>query len=288
MTANRFAACHGATSEDSSHWIATKVEPMLPRVNLVRADSADYLLFSTHDTISSTIYLGGSWAQLLVDIGAMFCTDIEDPLLLDVGANLGAYTVPMAKRLGPNSLIYSFEPQRIIYYQLCGNIFLNRLDNVHAFNTAVGNVVGTIDLQEIDYHKSINIGAASVKHLSDQSRNDAIGAIGMTRVPVTTLDALSLPRRPSLVKIDVEGFELEVLQGAGTLLRESGFPPLMLEAWDDPLQANEKQAVASYIDGLGYKAFGIGDEIIAQHSEHPRQFEFNVDQNGGFFMVRTR
>jgi FkbM family methyltransferase len=261
---------------------------MLPRVNLVRTDSVDYLLFSTRDAISSTIYSTGQWANLLVDIGVFFCSDIEQPFVLDVGANLGAYSIPLAKRLVADALVYSFEPQRIIYYQLCGNIFLNRLENIHAFNMAVGSEAGFIDLQNIDYHTSANIGAASVKYLTDEAKNAEIGVTGMTKVAMTTLDSLSLPRIPTLVKIDVEGFELEVLKGAGTMLRDAGYPPMLLEAWSDPAQAAEKQALLNEIESLGYTIFPIMDEIIAQHPDHPRQFTFHVNEHAGLSMVRTR
>ena len=56
------------------------------------------------------------------------------PLVLDIGANLGAYAIPVAKKIASaRGVVYAYEPQRIVYYQLCGNIFLNSLDNVHAF-----------------------------------------------------------------------------------------------------------------------------------------------------------
>ena len=75
---------------------------MLPRVNLLRTDETDYLMFSTDDSISQTIYRSGHWAKLILDMSATFLSGIEAPLVIDVGANLGAYAVPLDPR--PNEL----------------------------------------------------------------------------------------------------------------------------------------------------------------------------------------
>jgi len=62
-----------------------------------------------------------------------------------------------------------FEPQRIIYYQLCGNIVLNRLDNFRAFNQAVGDSDGDIEMPEINYENNVNIGAFSLEKIIEST-----------------------------------------------------------------------------------------------------------------------
>ena len=84
---------------------------MLPRVNLVRADSADFLLFSTDDAVSRTIYSTGSWASPLLTISNLFYKGEDAPLILDVGANLGSYAIPVAKEIAAaGGQVYCYVP----------------------------------------------------------------------------------------------------------------------------------------------------------------------------------
>ena len=262
---------------------------MLPRVNLIRTDQADYLLFSTSDAISTTIYTNGAWAQLMVDISATFCSDIKDPFILDIGANLGAYSVPLAKKLLPShGFIYAYEPQRIVFYQLCGNIILNRLDNVHAFHSAIGSETSTIDIPEVDYSRTSNIGGFTLDRTIRPESNFLITKDDHHSISVQRLDDLALPAAPSLIKIDVEGHELDVMTGAVQLLRNSNYPPLLLEAWTEDWFAEKRQALIAFVTGLGYTCFFLSDEIIAQHDQHHRQFEFGINDAGGLNMHRIR
>jgi FkbM family methyltransferase len=261
---------------------------MLPRVNLVRSDHADYLLFSTNDAISLTMYFNGDWAKLIADISSVFCDGVAEPLVVDIGANLGGYAVPMAQKLAPaGGTLYAFEPQRVIFYQLCGNTFLNRLDNLHPFHLALGATDGTITLPNIDYGKSTNIGGFGF----DDCENRQAGikfAQGSTTVPMSRLDSIVLPKSPSLIKIDVEGAELEVLRGADDTLRRAHYPPLILEAWLAEWFAPRRAMLLAHLEGLGYGYLTLGEDVIAQHPDHPRQFEFRVDEAGTLNMIRVR
>jgi len=259
---------------------------MLPRVNMVRTDETDYLLFSTQDAITRTIHANGYWAKLLIDISYTFCFDIEKPFILDIGANLGAYAVPLAQKIAPiGGVIHCFEPQRIIFYQLCGNIFLNRLDNIHAFNCAVGSATDQIDIPNFDYKGAENIGAFSLR--SSDLRHSSLSSLsGSNKVDMITLDELDLPQMPCLIKIDVEGFELEVVKGARNLLAKSSYPPILLEAWSDEWFAEQRKALLDMLQELGYSWFAMGEEIIAQHPAHPRQFGFSWNPDSSLHMVR--
>lgn len=264
---------------------------MLPRVNLVKGNTAEYLLFSTQDAISRTIYAKGAWAEPLILISRMFYDGIESPLVIDIGANLGAYAVSIAQELQQmNGSVYAFEAQRLVYYQLCGNLILNRLDNVHAFHLAIGEDDGFIKIPMIDYQSSENIGGFSL----DQDIRNKVSAVALDQnriaeqVTMKKLDSISFPKLADLIKIDVEGFELRVLKGGAGLLEASNFPPLILEAWRDEWFQKQRTELMSHLQWLGYQCFEMFDEVIAQHPNHHRHIDFFVQSDGGIQMLRTR
>ena len=136
---------------------------MLPRVNLIHTDIGEFLLYSTNDYISKHLYIDGTWDSHLLKLTRLIYANIDSPVILDIGANLGAYSVPVGRDIiSKGGQIHSFEPQRIIYHQLCGNLLLNRLDNVFTYNVAVGAEDGIVEIPVLNYNDSENIGAFSL------------------------------------------------------------------------------------------------------------------------------
>jgi len=251
---------------------------MLPRVNLVRADEDDFLLFSGNDVISRIIYEKGKWISDIASLTLLLLEGVDQPLVLDIGANLGGYAIPVSRKLAPvGGTVYAYEPQRIVYYQLCGNVVLNRLDNCHAFHMALGETSGQVELPEIDYGQSPNAGAFSL-NADYREKNPSVVAAGAgtQTVELRRLDDLRFPRKPSLVKIDVEGLELSVLKGGLSMLRDSGYPPMLLEAWNFPWFAAQRRELFDFLEDLGYMLFCFNDEVIAQHDSHPRRYAFTM------------
>ena len=155
-----------------------------------------------------------------------------DDLVLDVGANLGVYTVVSGVR---GARVVAFEPNSSARGLLLANITLNRLtDRVQVSRDALADFTGTAafttDLEECNH---IVVGAGN--H----------GA----PVEVRQLDEVILPRGPvALIKIDVEGFDEAVLRGARkTLVRDR--PVLIIETWAGA------HAIRQLLSGLGYQFF---------------------------------
>jgi FkbM family methyltransferase len=265
---------------------------VLPKIDLVRCQDADYLLLSTEDAISNHLRHRGTWEPHLVAISRMFVHGIAEPLILDIGANLGAYAIPLGKAIdGTKGTVYAYEPQRIVYYQLCGNIFLNSLDNVFAFCTALGDTDGTIGIPVLDFRKTGNVGGFSL--VDDvRTRTNAV-VVQNDRPPVETplarLDSMCFPKSPCVIKIDVEGYDRKVLAGGIQLLESANFPPLLFEAWNFDWYKAEKDALFEFLCHLGYEITAIfADDYVAQHPRNAVHIDFLTDGNGRFKMTRVR
>ncbi len=159
-------------------------------------------------------------------------------LVVDVGANIGTHTVFFAKAVGEKGIVVAFEPQRLVYQTLCGNVALNGLTNVTCFPSAVGNERGIITIPSIDPRRVYNFGAVKA------------GAEGGGEpVDVVPLDELGL-QRCALIKVDVEGMEAKVLAGAKETIARCR-PALFLE--NDTVERSRE--VLEAVEALGYKAF---------------------------------
>jgi len=127
-------------------------------------------------------------------------------VVLDIGANIGAHTLPLAQLTGEGGVVVAFEPQPILHQILSANLIMNSVPNALTYAMALGSQPGTCIFPNLDYWVLNNFGGISMDMTTE----------GDT-VPVGTLDAFNLDR-VDFIKIDVEGHESEVLQGAAATL----------------------------------------------------------------------
>jgi FkbM family methyltransferase len=159
-------------------------------------------------------------------------------VVVEVGANIGAHTVWLAQAVGPSGTVLAFEPQRIVYQTLCANLALNSITNVLGFNAAAGKAPGQIVVPPLDYSQANNFGGLG---LGGYQQGEM--------VPVLTIDSLNLPQC-HLLKIDVEGMEQEVLQGAVRSIAE--FSPALYVEND---RQDKSDDLIRFIDSLGYNMY---------------------------------
>ncbi len=257
---------------------------MLPPVNLIDTTKGRYLLFASRDIISSHLYHNGQWEPLTVAIATALISSAKPVggVVIDAGANQGAFTIPLARELPASISFHCFEVQRIIFYQLCGNVFVNRLQNVYTHQTALGDRVGAVQVPVPDYNEDINCGGVSVnenvRKLRNHQRTD-INCTTFEEVDLRPLDVFSF-EDVRLLKIDVEGMELEVLRGAHRMIETNNFPPVLFELWNEatmPAFVDQNQSVINHLIGLGYHVQRIGELGIAQFGGRPRiQFDFDA------------
>jgi len=147
----------------------------------------------------------------------------EDGLVVEAGANMGVHTLPMARQLaGQNRVLLAFEPQPFVYRQLCANLALNGLTNVTAWPYACGAEPGRVAFVVPDYLRAGNFGGVAMSESGSEAGS------GGFEVPCVRIDDLVEKQDVALLKIDVEGSELRVLQGASALIGRSR-PVIYLE-----------------------------------------------------------
>ena len=127
--------------------------------------------------------------------------------VVDVGAHIGAHTIFFAKKAGSKGRVVAFEPQRVLYHILCGNLALNLLHNVTAINAGLGSKAARATLPRINYARGGNFGGYGLDKWDGED------------VPVLPLDSYHL-ESCHVIKIDVEGMERNVLEGAQKTLAE--------------------------------------------------------------------
>lgn len=159
--------------------------------------------------------------------------------VIEVGANIGSHTLPLAKIVGEKGRVFAFEPQRVVFQTLCANMAINSLTNVETYHIAVGEKYGWRVLPDIDYKRRGDFGGFSLEECY----------LGRP-LPQTTLDdfpPLQL-QEIKMIKIDVECMELKVLQGAEQLIRQQK-PMLYVE--ND--RKDKSQALMQWIESMGYQ-----------------------------------
>lgn len=135
-------------------------------------------------------------------------------LFVDVGANVGAFTVLAAGVAGARTI--AFEPSPETFVMLSKNVLVNGLNQqVHTVNAAVGRQIGTA---------RFSAGFGTENHIATLAEDE-----NSVSVPVTTLDYELANEPTTLLKVDVEGFETEVFAGAENTLRNQTLQAIIAE-----------------------------------------------------------
>lgn len=156
--------------------------------------------------------------------------------VLNVGANIGLHTLALAA-LAHDGSVYAFEPQRLAFQTLCGNIALNSFPHVVCIQAAVGRFVGSLHVPLIWPYVKSNSGGLSMDFTLKSG--DVVQLI--------TIDSLHFPALDFLL-VDVEGMEADVLAGATASIRRF-HPAIYLEAnWN-------QSGVLATLSDFGYRAW---------------------------------
>jgi FkbM family methyltransferase len=143
----------------------------------------------------------------------------KDDLFADVGANVGAYTVLAARVAGAR--VIAFEPAPAAHAALLDNIRLNGIgERVDVRAACVGSETGTA---------RVTTAEDTTNHVVPRDTAHASDPVATLEVPLTSLDAALAGRPPLLIKLDIEGYELEALRGARFTLQNPELRAIIME-----------------------------------------------------------
>lgn len=185
-------------------------------------------------------------------------------LAVDCGANIGVFTVELARHMKGWGGVISIEAQEFIYYALAGNIAINNCFNARAFLAAVGDTDGTMKIPVLDYTAVASFGSLELKPSAKEYIGQKVDYTegSMVDVRLVKLDSLRL-RRVDLLKIDIEGMEVEALSGGAETIA-SQKPICYVEV----LKSDVKSINAFFAD-RGYRAFPVGSDCLYVHATDP-------------------
>ena len=184
---------------------------------------------------------------------------------IDGGANIGVHTIEWAKTMHGWGNVLAFEAQERIFYSLAGNIAINNCFNATAYHAALGASVGNINIPILDYFKPSSFGSFELRK---NEFNEYIGQkINYTeeqcrKVSLVSIDSLNLTR-VDFIKLDIEGMELEALDGAKKTIATAK-PMMLIEHFK-----SGKENLDTYLANFGYYTFEVGGSILAIHKDDP-------------------
>jgi len=201
-------------------------------------------------------------------------------VVFDVGANIGDITLAAARSF-PNAHIYSFEPVSATYRMLCENI-KNYSERISPHNFGFFNVSKRLDIHITSFHGASSILDQSLNH---KSAHPHIRETGTESVQVFTLDSFMADKsidRIDIMKIDVEGTELEVIEGGRETFRNK-VDNLFIEL--SFLRRNRESPywveICKLLYDLGFMLINVYD--VARYVEDGKQY---VAQMDAFFAKR--
>jgi FkbM family methyltransferase len=169
-------------------------------------------------------------------------------IIFDIGANMGDTALHFAKLIGEKGAVLAFEPDEKNYKRATRNISANEMTNISLHNIGLGHLNGTLKLYRVN---SENLGMNRIlntpsdlpyKIIEVQKLDDYISKNKISKI--------------DLIKIDVEGFEMNVLKGASGLLKTIR-PLLFIEIDEENLkeQNSSTSSLIDYLNELGYLVY---------------------------------
>lgn len=197
--------------------------------------------YNINDTyVGRSLRLYGEWAES--EVHAFTQIVRAGDVVLEAGANIGTHTVPLSRLAGATGCVHAFEPQGLAHQLLCANLVTNGCTNTRSYQVALGATGGELCLPDVPPDAMNNFGGIGALAASEST----------VLVPMQTVDMLNLPRLDFL-KVDIEGYELELLKGAAQTLARCR--PIAFVESANPYTGDCSAALRDHFVALGYRCW---------------------------------
>jgi FkbM family methyltransferase len=178
----------------------------------------------------------------------------EGMVFVDVGANIGSYTLFAAKRVAPTGKVYAFESENETFEKMLHNIEINDFDNIVAKNLAVGNKES-----EVEIVKDLDTAKSYVR-ISEPNSVPSF----LEKNPMICLDRYfeqHSVHKVDYLKIDVEGFEYNVVKGGKNFIKKNIPSIIQIELINEFLRrsGSDVSSVCKLIKDLGYNFYKLSE-----------------------------
>ena len=206
--------------------------------NQLRQCREGWMIYNKHDTyLGKSLEVYGEYSDGEVDVFRKLIP--KGGWVVEIGANIGAHTVAYANIVGETGVVIAFEPQRLLYQTLCGNMALNSLRYVYCRNEAVSDAPGEMNVPIVNPDRDFSFGSFNLEEFANSG----------DPTPVITLDSLKL-QRCDFMKIDVEGMEPKVLEGGREFIKK--LRPIIYVEND---RAEHRNRLIQMIAAMDYKLY---------------------------------
>ncbi len=200
----------------------------LPKQRLIKVNGSWMLVYPKKKGIQLDLYLCREREPLCTKILLNNAIIKQGDCILDIGANIGYYVLLESRLVGDFGIVYGVEPVKTTFALLKENVSLNRRSNVELHNLAVG-----------DKNEQAEIYVSDKSNLSAMRKEASGGTIlGTQAVNVITIDYFLVGKRfPNLIRMDVEGYEYEIVKGMEKTLQKADDLWVMIELHVSPKQS---------------------------------------------------
>jgi FkbM family methyltransferase len=169
----------------------------------------------------------------------------KDKIFVDIGAHVGTWSNYMAPLF---KSVHAFEAQKMTFHALNGSVAANGFQNITTHHVALGPPEQHQTFQKLNIVSADGGGSSLLPEILEHSSFN----FGTEDIEVRTLDSYDLANI-GLIKIDVEGYELEVLQGALQTITRCDRPKIIFEVWPEAWYQTKAAKLFKFLTSIGYK-----------------------------------
>lgn len=195
------------------------------------------------DLVAQSIIANGIFEKEVVDLAAKYIR--KNTAVLDIGSNFGQMSILFSQMTGESGKVYSFDADSFIFEILKKNIEINNRKNIFPTFGAVHNKSGEeLFFPQQDFVEFQTYGAYGIDYNSSKGR----------KVTSITIDSLNIPEEISFMKIDIQGGDLQAMQGAVETIKKNRMPIIFEYEYhfEDKFKLNFQEYV-DFVASINYK-----------------------------------